>query len=751
MKISSFLLLLFVLLFSACGGGDTQQSSADPSPYLSVSFAPAADDEPISIEKIVTVTFSETIDPLTADDDSVYIEDANQTHVPATITVAANKVTIIPTDYFKESSLYTLVVTTALKDLDGLRLEEAFSFTFKTSMGPDVTAPGLSAYTPSPGGSVSPDTQVVMTFDEMIVAEEAALLALVDDDTNQSISGVTTVSGYEIRFVPDSLLTYDGNYTVTLLGDVADVAGNVYDGSVTSWSFGIEPAPDTVAPSLVSLTPAKGTSADKATTVVMAFDEVIAQNAAVLAVSYSGTNTFITGTTTIENNAVSFIPDSELMPEEDYTVTLQGSVEDLAGNLYTGLTSWSFSVNPLADTTAPSLLSFTPADGTSADKSTEIIMAFDEDINATGIALEVRDASNALVAGTPTVDHNTIRFVPETLLTPEETYTATLQGTVQDLAGNAYVGVTTWSFSVNPLVDQTAPSLLSATPANGSTVDRSTPVLIAFDEELASNGATLQLRDGANAIVAGTSIIDHNTISFLPDDTLIPGSAYMMAIQGSVEDLAGNTYTGVTSWSFSTDPLPPTALTVTHIKYKSDNKITIEFYEKLDEDIVTENDFLLNGGAIAFTDFKFKDDGWQVELKAVSTLAGTETITISGDVSDRLGNVHNGGAARTYAVAGVLSVWDVTMKDDKVTVKFWELEDLASDEEVLDPSTIDATDFQIDGGAVSFSGLEIKDYEVKFTADTPLDGDEVITVSGDIQDKAGNVHNDGVAVQHTFR
>ena len=751
MKISTYFLLLFTLFFTACGGGGSEKSPTNSAQFLTVSFAPAATDQAISTEKIVTVTFSGVIDSSTVDATSVYIEDDNSTQVPASITVIGNKISIIPTDYFSEFSRYALVVTSTVSDIDGLKLKDDFTFSFTTSTGPDISPPSLVAYTPTPGTSVAPSSHIIMTFDETIIADETGLFELIDSDANQTVVGVTTVGDHEISFAPVEALSYDGNYTARLLGSVTDVAGNVYNGNVTDWTFSIDSAPDTLAPSLLSLTPADGTSADKATTIIMAFDEVIANNTAVLEVSFRGTNTVIAGTSTIENNIVSFVPDSELIPEEDYTVTLQDSVLDLAGNTYTGVTSWEFSVNPLADTTAPTLLSVTPADGTSADETTEIIMAFDEVIADNGASLEVRDSATDLVVGTSTITNNILTFAPNNDLIPGEDYTVTLLGSVQDAVPNTYVGVTSWDFSVNPLVDSTAPSMVSLTPADGTSADRATDVIISFDEELANNAASLEVRDSGSDLVVGSSTITNNTLTFVPDSDLIPGEDYTVTLQGTVLDLAGNSYTGVTSWDFATDPVVGTGLTVTNIKYKSDNKITIEFYEKLDNQIVSEADFLLNGGAIAFTDFKFKDGDWQVELKAVTTLVGTETITVSGTVQDKSGNVHNSGFPRDYSIAGVLSVWDVKMKDDKVTVKFWEIADLPSGQDVLDPSTIDASDFQINGGAISFSGLEIKDYEVKFTADTPLSGDEVITIFGGIQDLAGNYHNYNVAVMHTFR
>ncbi len=750
MKILSIFLLSLTLMFTACGGGSSDEGTTKSTQFLSVPFTPAAD-TPIGIDKIVTMTFSAAIDRETADTTSIYIEDENRERIPASIVVSDSKISIIPTDYFIEDSRYTLVVTTDVADVDGLSLENTFSFTFTTSFGPDISPPSLVTYTPAEGSSVAPESNVTMEFDEVIVADDEGLFKLLNSDTNVSVAGITTVSDHQILFAPGSLLEHEGNYTATLVGIVKDVAGNEYNGTIRSWDFSVDPALDITAPSMVSLTPTDGTSADKATAIIMAFDERIMDDNASLEVKYSGTNTAIEGTSMVNDNTLNFVPTAELTPGEDYTVMVQGSVEDLAGNTYVGVTSWDFSVNPAVDSIAPAMLSLTPADGTSADKATTIIMAFDEDIHDSSASLEIIDSSTATVDGTLMINNNTVSFIPTSDLTPDEDYTVMLQGSVEDLAGNAYAGVTSWDFSVNPLVDSSAPAMLSLTPVDGTSADKGTNIIIAFGEEIADNGASLEVRDSSSDIVVGTSMIDDNTLSFIPTSDLIPGEDYTVTLQGSVQDLASNTYAGVTSWDFSVDPIVATMLTVTNIKRQGE-KITIEFYEPLDPATVDGTDFLLNGGAIGLTGFIVKGGDWQVEFTADTTLTGDETITISGTVTDRLGNIHNGGIERDYSVLGLLTVWDVKNNSGLINVKFWEVLDQPIELEILDTSTVSADDFLIDGGAITFSDFRMKnDYEVEFTADTPLTGDEVITISGEIQDVGGNIHNYGIAVSHTFR
>ena len=155
----------------------------------------------------------------------------------------------------------------------------------------------------------------------------------------------------------------------------------------------------------VPTAPSSLTPADKSTDIIMTFDETIAGNG-VLQLKESDTNTTVNGTTTLSNNTLTFIPQSDLIPGANYTVTLQNTVEDLAGNAYSGLTSWNFSVNPLIDVIPPTLTSITPVDNTVVSQNTNIIMEFDEYI-AGDAELELKESdTNAIVNGTTIINNN---------------------------------------------------------------------------------------------------------------------------------------------------------------------------------------------------------------------------------------------------------------------------------------------------------------------------------------------------------
>lgn len=142
-----------------------------------------------------------------------------------------------------------------------------------------------------------------------------------------------------------------------------------------------------------------------------------------------------------------------------------GTVTDLAGNTYTGTSNYDFKTKP--DRTAPRALNFTPRDGGSgASPSTDIIVTFSEAIKAGSGSIILRDAKGKVVqtfrAGSAAISGNTLTLNPAAKLDLNSKYTVTFSnGSVRDLAGNAWKGTKTYDF-------KTAATDIPYTPPSGS-------------------------------------------------------------------------------------------------------------------------------------------------------------------------------------------------------------------------------------------------------------------------------------------
>ena len=106
--------------------------------------------------------------------------------------------------------------------------------------------------------------------------------------------------------------------------------------------------------------------------------------------------------------------------------------------------------------------------------------------------------------------------------------------------------------------DLTAPTIVDRSPAADATgVSTSTTVSATFDEPVRAGSATVEVRDAANALVAGNVAYDLNNtrVTFTPSAALQSSATYSVRISGGA-DSSGNVMAPAT-WSFQTAAPPP--------------------------------------------------------------------------------------------------------------------------------------------------------------------------------------------------
>ncbi|GFJ89292.1 hypothetical protein Prum_029340 [Phytohabitans rumicis] len=110
--------------------------------------------------------------------------------------------------------------------------------------------------------------------------------------------------------------------------------------------------------------------------------------------------------------------------------------------------------------------------------------------------------------------------------------------------------------------DSAAPTIVSTTPADGSTSAAvSDPITVRFSEAMASatiNTSNIELRTSGGALVTSTVAYDAGTTSAVitPSAALAAGASYTVTVKGNpgVNDSAGNTMAGNYTFSFTTTP-----------------------------------------------------------------------------------------------------------------------------------------------------------------------------------------------------
>jgi len=279
----------------------------------------------------------------------------------------------------------------------------------------------------------------------------------------------------------------------------------------------------------------------------------------------------ITGTVTYDSvtKTASFTPGANLDSNTTYTAFLSWRIkntdnEDLKVT-YGGDYTWTFTTGSgAADTTPPTVTFADPANGeTNVNVDATISATFSEPMDDTTITTSTFTVSG--VAGTVTYgddNTNTAFFHPATNLSTSTTYTATVTTGVKDLAGNSMVFNKTWSFTtVAP--DNTPPTVISTSPANGATnVATSSVVSATFSEPVncsTLNSTSFTVTKGGVA-VAGSVSCENSMATFIPTAALSNSKTFSVTISTAVKDLSGNALATAKTWSFTTSVAVPTPM-----------------------------------------------------------------------------------------------------------------------------------------------------------------------------------------------
>ena len=329
------------------------------------------------------------------------------------------------------------------------------------------------------------------------------------------------------------------------------------------WSFTTEALPgDTTAPTVISVTPADSANdVALSTAVTVDFSEAMDQTtftAGTFSVSDGTTN--IAGTVTWGGNTATFTPSDSLAYATTYTATITTGAQDLAGNALLNNKVWSFTTkNPPADTTAPTVISVTPAEAANdVAVSTAVTVDFSEAMNPATLTTATFwvDDGTTYIAGTVTCSGNSATFTPSGSLAYDTTYTATITAGAEDLSGNGLSNAEGASFTTeDPPGDTTAPTVISVIPADSANdVAMSSAVTADFSEAMAPATfatGTFRVNDGTTDI-AGTVTCSGSSVTFTPSGSLAYDTTYTATITTHAEDLSGNGLLNNEVWSFTT-------------------------------------------------------------------------------------------------------------------------------------------------------------------------------------------------------
>jgi len=341
-------------------------------PYIT-SVTPSAGATTSLTTPSIAMTFSEAMDTSTVTSSTVSLYDETTSSAVSlsgpTWSNSNKTATFTPSSSLTSLSTYRVTLDGTQTDTTANAINCSVLCSWDFSV--DNTAPTLVSYTPSTSYVNSTSPTISATFSEQMLASTI-------NTTNITVkrSGTTSVSGSwslssdnrTATFTPSSALSDGYSYTVTVTTGVKDLVGNAFAAS-TAWTFTV----DSISPFVTSYTPVSAATGVALTTpIIIKFTE---------ATSGMKTSTFTTDNITVNNGtndigwtytydstnkALTITPTAGYSYSTTYTVTLNGTVTDNAGNpincgygaFTSGVCSWSFTTVALSSASFSAYPSF---------------------------------------------------------------------------------------------------------------------------------------------------------------------------------------------------------------------------------------------------------------------------------------------------------------------------------------------------------------------------------------------------------
>ncbi len=199
------------------------------------STSPVADATDVAVNRDISVTFSEAMDPSTVTVASFGLSQGT-TPVSGLVTYAGLTAVFNPGSDFAPDTAYTVMVTTGARDLAGNALQANFGWGFRTGQAPDTTAPTVTSTSPAAGSVTALSSNILGTFSEAMDAATITVSSFVVAQGTSPVSGLVSYAGLTATFDPASDLAADATYTATLTTEARDLAGNALQGNYV-WSF----------------------------------------------------------------------------------------------------------------------------------------------------------------------------------------------------------------------------------------------------------------------------------------------------------------------------------------------------------------------------------------------------------------------------------------------------------------------------------------------------------------------------------
>jgi len=502
---------------------------ADVTPPAVSSVSPVNGATGVSLGAVISANMSEAISAASVTGTTFQLKNSGGNVIAATVNSSSNQITLTPSAALTQSATYTVTIkggSSGVKDIAGNALASDYNWTF-TTVASDVTPPTVSSVTPANGAiGIAASSSVTATLSEAINAATVTTSSFqLKNPGGTVITATVNASSNQISLSPSSTLSASTVYTVSIKGGssgVKDLAGNALASDYT-WSF---------------TTAASGGGGSTST---------VFQLTDVPAAPLNNDGTPIEVGFRFRSSQDGFITGIRFYKGSGNTGTHIGHLWTNTGTMLGEATFINESASGWQQVLFTSPVAITA-------NTTYVASYFS---SSGGYAITNPYFTQAVVNGPlrglakGEDGNNGVYLYTAASAFPTNNYQTS----------NYWVDVV---FSTSTAPDNTAPTVSSVSPSNGSSgISTGTALTALFNEGISAASATatsFQLRDAGNNLIAATVSVVSNQVLLTPSASLSNSTTYTATLKGGasgIKDLAGNALVSDYTWSFTTASAPP--------------------------------------------------------------------------------------------------------------------------------------------------------------------------------------------------
>ena len=790
------------------GTDPTNADEVAPTVSLINPFDTAPD---IPINQRLVVRFTEPLDPDSVVDGIIQVEETvSGSPVTGSIALSDDKlsVTFNPQGLLTTFTSYSVDVQN-VRDAAGNAMVGVFESTFTTSDVVDNSRPFFTSFGLD-GATVPINAPFTLGFDKPMdpatFTSDSLLFEanFIDPSTGSRkvIDGMIQVEpdGMQVSFIPDPNWPRDQLIIFNMTEDIQDIFGNP-PGFTLNSLFETEVFADTTPPALARTFPEDGTFDIALDSVValefdepLSFGNIFMNEVKVTRDGGSGQPPIdVPGSFSMSgsNSIVNFDPFSPLIPDTEYTVTVNPNIKDVAGNLLAAGAQFSFTTGTTTLGSFFRVSATSPSNGASnVPTNAKIKWGFNQrvvptTVNADTISVTVsRNNATVPLPGTFEIspDGFLVTFTPDQALTPFEKISVRVSG-VRDFAGRLpfFNTGSNFSFTVGPEPDVTPPVVEFLVPEGGVDVPINPRIQVRFNEAMDSSGIDAfrdpNILDGSVfRLLQGTTDLGRlvnaggldKSLFSLSGINLLPNTDYRLEVEG-FKDAAGNMMVGTVTSDFRTgssstrDRTRPVIISSTPADGATNvpvnSSIILNFDEVIDPTSVTNTnpsvafntEVIVSNGPINgnFGGNLVMNSDTSIIFTPTIPFPGNATVTIKPRVTDLAGNRMNTTLPPTTVSFETEAVFDtgapqlVTISPANDAVDVPQTENIVLIfSEPIDPSTLSSNNIGIfrDGESSNFTAIRSPDNQVVTLSNFSRGSFSKITVVAQgITDLSGNV------------